>query len=94
MPLLIKMKSLRLEILDEIEELSIPSSRSSRQLDSPVAVISSETEESKFHFIPPGVLISNRDSVMDTDGSTGRSGPDEVFGAGYEEEAGFDPTSG
>jgi len=73
------MKSLRLEILDEVEELSVPSSRSSGRMDSPVAVISSETEESKCFFVPPGVLISNRDSVVDTEGSTQRSGPDEIF---------------
>lgn len=86
------MKSLRLEILDEVEEFSFPSSRSSS--DSPIAVIRSDTEESKWFFVPPGVLISNRDSVIDTEGSTNRSAPDDTFEPGHEDEGNFDPTSG
>jgi hypothetical protein len=72
--------TLRLEILDEADEIDLPSSRSRWSEPSPAAILSSdERDENRWFFRPPGQVISNKHSVLDTDGSTNRSHHDDIF---------------
>ena len=73
------MKPLRLQILVEEDENSLLGTSSRESVPSPLVENEIKQEYEQFFFRPPGILLTNRDSGIDTDGSTNRSHHDEIL---------------